>query len=75
VDEIYGALIVKPLMALRDALHQGVDRAIIEAVFVNGSARFVDLVGRAFRVVANGDVQAYAAAFLAGALVLVLLIF
>ena len=75
VDEIYGALIIKPLMALRDALHQVVDKGIIDNIFVNGSARFVDLMGRGVRVLANGDVQAYVAAFMVGALALILLIF
>ncbi len=75
VDEIYGALVVRPLMWTRDVLHQVVDKGIIDNIFVNGSARFVDLVGRGIRIVANGDVQAYVAAFLLGALALILIIF
>lgn len=75
VDEIYAALVVNPLKATRNFLHQVVDKGIIDNIFVNGSAHFVDFMGRGIRILANGDVQAYVAAFLVGALALVFLIF
>ncbi len=73
VDEIYGFLVVKPLMFIRDVLHQVVDVGLIDGLMVNGSARATDLAGRAFRILANGDVQAYIAAFIVGAVALLLL--
>ena len=58
VDEIYGALIVRPLVAISDrVLFRGIDAGLIDGFFINGSARTV----RAFA----SDVLKYAHAGLA----------
>jgi NADH-quinone oxidoreductase subunit L len=70
VDELYGAVVVRPVGVLaRVAL--GVDRRGIDATAV-GSGRAAMLLGTGLRRLQNGNVQTYLAALVAGVLVVVL---
>jgi NADH-quinone oxidoreductase subunit L len=66
VDEIYGALIVKPIRLLSQALFIVVDRILIDKVLVHGFAFVVEMFGHLARVPQVGDVQRYLAAFAVG---------
>jgi NADH-quinone oxidoreductase subunit L len=71
VDELYDAVIVRPLRGLAWALWRVVDAFAIDGVLVNGTARLFGFFGRAFRGVQNGDAQRYAAVMaLAAAVIL-----
>jgi NADH-quinone oxidoreductase subunit L len=61
VDELYDAIIIRPLRGLAWGLWRVVDAFAIDGVLVNGSARLFGFLGRAFRGVQNGDAQRYAA--------------
>jgi NADH-quinone oxidoreductase subunit L len=61
VDEIYDALIVRPIKTLSVALYKVVDGFLIDGLFVHGSARFTAWVGSVLRYFQTGDVQSYAA--------------
>jgi NADH-quinone oxidoreductase subunit L len=69
VDELYGALILRPLYALADFGARVVDPMLIDGA-ANGAARLVRHSGERLRRLQTGNVQHYAAAVLAGALVL-----
>jgi hypothetical protein len=71
VDEIYGALIVRPLAALSRALFFVVDRAVIDRLLVGGLALVTDGLGRLVRLAQAGDVQRYLAVFAVGLAILV----
>jgi hypothetical protein len=66
VDEIYDALIVKPLRGIAFFLWKVVDALLIDLVLVRGSALVVDLFGRALRYAQNGDVQRYVVGVVVG---------
>jgi NADH-quinone oxidoreductase subunit L len=69
VDEIYDAVIVRPLAWLsRVVLWRGVDQGVIDGVAVNGSAWASRLVGGGFRLLQTGHVGVYVVLFLVGAL-------
>ena len=70
VDELYQLLVVEPLRGAAQVLSRAVDGFLIEGVLVNGSARLAALLGRAFRVAQNGNVQRYAAAIAIAAAVI-----
>jgi NADH-quinone oxidoreductase subunit L len=61
VDELYDVLVVKPVRGAAWTLWRLVDSFLIDGVLVNGTARLAAGLGKAFRVVQNGDVQRYAA--------------
>jgi NADH-quinone oxidoreductase subunit L len=69
VDEAYDDVVVRPLVAgSRNILWMGIDRGIIDSLFVNGSAvlaRGVGWVGSQFQ---SGETGAYAWAIAIGAL-------
>jgi NADH-quinone oxidoreductase subunit L len=71
VDEIYDALIVRPLVVLSDrVLFRGIDSGIIDGFLVNGSARTVRAVAdEALKYVQSGLAQSYLVTMVAGALV------
>ena len=71
VDELYGAVIIRPLRRLASALFHIVDRFLIDQVLVGGTAALVDVLGRIGRSFQSGDVQRYMAAFAIGAAALV----
>jgi NADH-quinone oxidoreductase subunit L len=69
VDEIYDALIVRPIAWIsRVILWQGVDTGLIDGAGVNGASRISKVVGRFGSALQTGYVGAYVVAFLVGAL-------
>jgi len=67
VDEIYAALIVRPLLWIStNVLWHGVDEGVIDGV-VNGSARVARASGSQFRKLQSGNMRSYAAWVLIGA--------
>jgi NADH-quinone oxidoreductase subunit L len=61
VDELYDAVVLRPIKWLAWALWRVVDVFLIDGLFVNGAARTAGVFGRLIRVAQNGDVQRYAA--------------
>jgi NADH-quinone oxidoreductase subunit L len=61
VDELYDFVIIRPIKSIAYLLWRVVDAFAIDGVLVNGTAKLFSGLGRAFRVVQNGDVQRYAA--------------
>ena len=71
VDEIYDALIVRPLVWLsREILWKRVDQQVIDGASVNGVARGARALGWANRWLQTGQVGVYVAAFVVGVLFL-----
>jgi len=71
VDEIYGATIVRPLIAFsRAALWQGADRGVIDAA-VNGSATTTKRISDGLRQMQSGNLRSYAGWITAGAAVVI----
>ncbi|MCI0920593.1 NADH-quinone oxidoreductase subunit L [Sphingobacterium rhinopitheci] len=58
IDEIYNALIVKPLNGLSRLLYTFLDRAVIDG-FVNGVGSFIESSGRGIRQLQSGYVGFY----------------
>jgi NADH-quinone oxidoreductase subunit L len=73
VDELYDAVIIRPLRRLAQLLFQIVDRVLIDKVLVEGLGAVVDVLGRIARFFQVGDAQRYMAVFAIGAAVLVAL--
>jgi NADH-quinone oxidoreductase subunit L len=72
VDEIYQAVIVKPLEAVSTfVLWRGVDEALIDSSLVNGLARIVRGWGSILRQWQSGSIRNYAAWVLAGSLLVI----
>jgi NADH-quinone oxidoreductase subunit L len=71
IDELYGAIIVRPLQILCRTLFLIVDRVLIDKILIGGWAFAADLGGRICRFLQAGDVQRYLAAFVIGLAVLV----
>ena len=73
VDEIYDALVVRPLVALSDrVLFRGVDAGLIDGVFANGSARAVrGVAAHGLKYLQSGLAQGYLVTMIAGALAIV----
>jgi NADH-quinone oxidoreductase subunit L len=69
VDEIYDALIVRPIAAASDWLWQVWDTVVIDGT-VNGTAHTVEATGLLSRLWQTGNVQNYAVSFLVGAMVI-----
>jgi NADH-quinone oxidoreductase subunit L len=74
VDEVYNFLVVRPLWRTAKVLWRVVDAALIDGLFVNGSAQFVSAVGSLARRFQNGNVQRYAAVTALGVAALVYLL-
>jgi len=71
VDEIYDALIVRPLVWLsREVLWKQVDSRAIDGAVVNGAARGARALGWANRWLQTGQVGVYVAAFVVGVLLI-----
>jgi len=69
VDEIYDALIVRPLVWFsRVVLWQDIDQRIVDAAAVNGAARGARALGWANRWLQTGQVGTYVAVFVVGVL-------
>ncbi|HZS38626.1 MAG TPA: NADH-quinone oxidoreductase subunit L, partial [Polyangia bacterium] len=71
IDEIYDALIVRPLRWLAILL-DAFDRFFIDMVLVNGTGMLIGGVGKLVKYIQNGDVQRYVIGILAGTTLLVL---
>ena len=71
VDEFYGWLIVRPLWSFARGLWRIFDAAIIDGLFINGSAQLVAWVSSLARRFQNGDVQRYAAVTAVGVAALI----
>jgi NADH-quinone oxidoreductase subunit L len=72
VDEIYQALIVKPLEATSNfVLWRGVDEGLIDSFLVTGLARIVRGWGSILRQWQSGSIRNYAAWVLAGSLLVI----
>jgi len=61
VDEVYGAVVVRPMWRFAKGLWRVVDATIIDGLFVNGIPSLVAWFGAMGRRFQNGDVQRYAA--------------
>ena len=71
VDEIYDALIVRPLVWVsREVLWKQVDQRAIDGAAVNGAARGARALGWANRWLQTGQVGMYVAAFVVGVLLI-----
>jgi NADH-quinone oxidoreductase subunit L len=69
VDEIYDALIVRPMVWIsRALLWRQVDTNLIDGVGVNGASRVSKVIGRFGSALQTGYVGVYVVAFLVGAL-------
>jgi NADH-quinone oxidoreductase subunit L len=68
IDEIYDALIVRPLVRISDVvLFRTVDAGAIDGVLVNGTARFVQgIASGGLRWLQSGLAQSYVTSMLAG---------
>ena len=62
VDELYEAILLRPVKVVSNALWKVVDAFAIEGIFVNGVPRAVYAVGDTLRAVQNGNLQRYVAA-------------
>ena len=69
VDEIYDAIIVRPLVWLsRTVLWKGVDQGVVDGAAVNGTAKLSQGLGWLGSRLQTGQVGVYVVLFLAGAL-------
>jgi NADH-quinone oxidoreductase subunit L len=69
IDELYAALVVRPLFAFANLFARIVDPRLIDGA-ANGAALFVGATAGLWRRAQTGNVQHYALSFLVGALVL-----
>lgn len=58
IDELYGAVVVRPLEALAQVLFRIVDQGAIDGT-VNGTAAVVDVSGEALRYSSSGRIRSY----------------
>jgi NADH-quinone oxidoreductase subunit L len=70
VDELYDAVIVKPIYYLAIFLWKVFDELIIDTIFINGAAFTVELTGDVLRFFQTGNVRNYALAVAAAILAL-----
>lgn len=72
IDEIYDALIVRPLVSFSRAfLWKGVDDVAIDGLVVYGTARSIGVFGRLASLLQTGVLQQYLLYFLIGAVIIV----
>ena len=69
VDEIYDALIVKPLNALADFFNQVIEKKLIDGL-VNGTGRLVQYSSRQLRYLQSGQVGGYVLLMVIGTVLL-----
>ena len=65
VDEIYNAVIIRPIHLLSEVTWKGFDIGVIDRV-VNGFGRASEWTGQTVRVIQTGSIQVYALALLIG---------
>jgi len=70
LDELYEALILKPLERFAGWTFRVPDSKVIDGAFVNGTAALFMSMGRGLRAAQTGNAQFYAIVFLAGLCVL-----
>ena len=70
VDEIYDALVVRPIHQLGIFCWKFIDVFIIDTLWVNGSAFFVELTGDFMRFLQTGNVRNYALSVALGILLI-----
>jgi len=70
IDEMYGALVIKPIHQTAIFLWRVVDELIIDTLVINGAAFTVELTGDVLRFIQTGNVRNYALAVAAAALAL-----
>jgi len=71
VDEIYDALIVRPIVWLsREVLWKRIDQRVVDGAAVNGAARGARALGWANRWLQTGQVGTYVALFVVGVLII-----
>jgi NADH-quinone oxidoreductase subunit L len=70
VDEFYDAAIIRPIHQLAMFSWKVIDVVLIDTIFVNGSAFFVELSGDFLRFITTGNVRNYALYVAAGIIVL-----
>jgi hypothetical protein len=71
IDELYDAIIVRPIRRLARAIFSFVDRILVDKILVDGSAAVVDFFGKVARTFQVGDGQRYMAVFAVGVAALV----
>ena len=71
VDELYDAVLVRPIKAFARGLYRFVDRIIVDKILVEGTGALVDVFSRLARTVQGGDGQRYMAVFAVGVALLV----
>jgi NADH-quinone oxidoreductase subunit L len=72
VDELYNAVLIRPLTFVARAAHRIIDAVLIDGVMVRGTAWVTARTGAVLRYLQTGDAQMYAAVMavaLAGGLV------
>ena len=70
IDEIYGALVIRPVHHISVFLWRIVDEIIIDTIFINGAAFTVELTADVLRFIQTGNVRNYALAVAAAVLAL-----
>ncbi len=75
VDELYDALVVRPLDVLSQIFYLLVDRLLIDVVLVSGTSFCARVVGSTLRLLQTGRVPTYAGWLVGGAVVLLIVIF
>src|SRR5262249_17437559 len=73
IDELYDAVVVRPLRAFSTFLWKVVDAFLIDLLIVNGVGFFVGGVGKIVRYFQTGDVQRYIVSMIAGSTVMLYL--
>ena len=71
IDELYDAVIIRPIKAISRGLYTFVDRIIVDKILVEGPGVVVDVFSRLARTVQGGDGQRYMAVFAVGVALLV----
>jgi NADH-quinone oxidoreductase subunit L len=71
VDELYDAVLVRPIKVASRGLYRFVDRIIVDKILVEGTGALVDVFSRLARTVQGGDGQRYMAVFAVGVALLV----
>ncbi|NOZ93614.1 MAG: NADH-quinone oxidoreductase subunit L, partial [Acidobacteria bacterium] len=74
VDEIYEALVVKPIYRAAMFCWKGVDVILIDGIMVNGTAFMTELTGDILRFLQTGNVRNYALSVAMGVLLLIVIL-
>jgi NADH-quinone oxidoreductase subunit L len=72
IDELYDAMVIRPLLGTSKFLFRVIDRFLIDDIFVNGTGMFVEASGDITRRMQNGKIGSYALGMFFTAFVLIL---